>query len=134
MIKMTMFLKRKAGMSHDDFVKHHIEVHGPQFRSIPEAQTHCLRYIQTHPVELKTDVAQNADFDGTAELWFDSEAGMEEVLTSETYNNVVFPDPAMPIKMVTTGPSDLWSGATVSSSSLTGGFCWASRMKASASA
>lgn len=39
MIKMTMFLKRKAGMSHEDFVKHHIEVHGPKFRSIPEAQT-----------------------------------------------------------------------------------------------
>lgn len=92
MIKMTMFLKRRAGMSHEDFVKHHIEVHGPKFRSIPEAQTHCLRYIQTHPVELKTDAAQNADFDGTAELWFDSEDGMHAVLTSDTYQNVVFPD------------------------------------------
>ena len=92
MIKMTMFLKRKAGMSHEDFVKHHIEVHGPKFRSIPEAQTHCRRYIQTHPVELKTDAAQNANFDGTAELWFDSEDGMHAVLTSDTYQNVVFPD------------------------------------------
>ncbi|MCJ2182458.1 EthD domain-containing protein [Novosphingobium sp. 1949] len=92
MIKMTMFLKRRAGLSHEDFVTHHIEVHGPKFRSIPEAGAHCLCYIQTHPVELETDAAKNADFDGTAELWFDSEQGMEAVLTSETYKKVVFPD------------------------------------------
>lgn len=92
MIKMTMMLKRKEGMSHADFVKHHIEVHGPKFRSIPEADRHCLRYIQTHPVELHTDVAENAPFDGTAELWFDSQQGMETVLSSDTYRDVVFPD------------------------------------------
>jgi len=92
MIKMTMFLKRKDDLSHEEFVKHHIEVHGPKFRSIPEAETHCLRYIQTHPIELKTDAARNADFDGTAELWFDSEEGMEKVLTSDMYKNTVFPD------------------------------------------
>lgn len=92
MIKMTMFLKRKEGLSHAAFVEHHIETHGPLFRSIPEAATHCLRYIQTHPVALDTDVAENADFDGTAELWFDSEAGMQAVLESDTYRNTVFPD------------------------------------------
>ena len=92
MIKMTMFLKRKAGMSHEEFVKHHIDIHGPKFRSIPEAETHCLRYIQTHPVKRTTDAAENADFDGTAELWFDSQEGMETVLTSDIYKNTVFPD------------------------------------------
>ncbi len=92
MIKMTMFLKRKEGMSHEDFVKHHIEVHGPKFRSIPEAERHCLRYIQTHPVRLHQGAVSNADYDGTAELWFDNEAGMQAVLTSDTYRDVVFPD------------------------------------------
>ena len=46
MIKMTMFLKRKAGMSHEDFVKHHIEVHGPKFRSIPEAEAHSAAAVE----------------------------------------------------------------------------------------
>lgn len=92
MIKMTMFLKRKPGLSHEAFVRHHVDKHGPLFRSIPEAQVHCLRYIQTHPVRLATDAVTNADFDGTAELWFDDEAGMAAVLGSETYKNEVFPD------------------------------------------
>lgn len=92
MIKMTMFLKRKPGLGHDDFVRHHVEKHGPLFRSIPEAQVHCLRYIQTHPVRLTSDAVTNADFDGTAELWFDNEAGMAAVLGSDTYRNEVFPD------------------------------------------
>lgn len=92
MIKMTMFLKRKPGLSHDEFVRHHVERHGPLFRSIPEAKVHCLRYVQTHPVALETNVAENADFDGTAELWFDNEEGMVAVLGSATYREMVFPD------------------------------------------
>jgi hypothetical protein len=32
------------------------------------------------------------DFDGTAELWFDSLAGLNKVLTSETYKTKVYPD------------------------------------------
>jgi hypothetical protein len=51
MIKMTMFLKRKAGLSWEAFIDHHIKKHGPLFRSIPEASEHVLRYIQTHPLE-----------------------------------------------------------------------------------
>lgn len=92
MLKMTMLLKRKPGLSHEEFVHHHVERHGPLFRSIPEAKVHCLRYIQTHPVPLTTDVASNADYDGTAELWFDDEAGMAAVLGSDTYRDTVFPD------------------------------------------
>ncbi|WP_346785917.1 EthD domain-containing protein [Aurantiacibacter flavus] len=42
-------------------------------------------------MQLDTDAAENADYDGIAELWFDSQEGMEAVLTSQTYNDVVFP-------------------------------------------
>ncbi|RJT07055.1 EthD domain-containing protein [Halococcus sp. IIIV-5B] len=92
MIKMTMFLKRNADLSREEFVEHHIETHGPLFRSIPEAEEHVERYIQTHPIDLDTDAVSNADYDGTAEIWFDNEEGMEAVLTSETYEEEVFPD------------------------------------------
>ncbi|PZU07753.1 EthD domain-containing protein [Sphingomonas sp.] len=92
MIKMTMFLKRKPGLDHETFVRHHLEKHGPLFRAIPEATLHCLRYIQTHPIQLETDKVKNADYDGTAELWFDDEAGMAAVLGSEFYKTKVFPD------------------------------------------
>ncbi|TPW26277.1 EthD domain-containing protein [Pararhizobium mangrovi] len=92
MIKMTMFLKRNPEISHDEFVRHHIEDHGPLFRSIPEADDHVLRYIQTHPVEPPKGTIAQADYDGTAEIWFDSREGMRAVLTSQTYQDEVFPD------------------------------------------
>lgn len=95
MIKMTMFLKRHPDLSHEEFVRHHIEDHGPLFRSIPEAETHVLRYIQTHPVAPPTDTVPQADFDGTAEIWFDRPEGMQAVMHSDTYQNTVFPDEKM---------------------------------------
>ncbi|RJS94877.1 EthD domain-containing protein [Salinisphaera sp. Q1T1-3] len=92
MIKMTMFLKRHPDLTHEAFVRHHIDTHGPLFRSIPEAEAHVLRYIQTHPTAPPADTVPQADYDGTAELWFDSPEGMQAVLHSETYRNTVFPD------------------------------------------
>lgn len=92
MIKMTMFLKRLPTLSHAQFVHHHIHEHGPRFKSIPEAETHVLRYIQTHPVTPPEGTIAAADFDGTAEIWFDSPEGMQAVLGSDTYKQVVFPD------------------------------------------
>ncbi|PTQ10177.1 ethyl tert-butyl ether degradation protein EthD [Sphingomonas oleivorans] len=91
MIKLTMFLKRNPALDREEFVRHHVERHGPLFRSIPEAKEHVLRYIQTHPVEDMGSV-KPADYDGTAEIWFDSVAGMDAVLGSETYRKTVFPD------------------------------------------
>ena len=92
MIKMTMLLKRKPGLTHEQFVDHHIHRHGPLFRSIPEAKAHVLRYIQTHPVAFSSDAVKINDYDGTAELWFDSVDGMNAVLTSAFYKAQVFPD------------------------------------------
>lgn len=92
MIKMTMFLKRNPSLTHEAFVEHHIQKHGPLFKSIPEAKQHVLRYIQTHPIREKTKIVPVSDFDGTAEIWFDSLAGLEAVLTSPTYKAEVFPD------------------------------------------
>jgi uncharacterized protein (TIGR02118 family) len=92
MIKMTMFLKRHPKLTHEEFVAHHIQKHGPLFKSIPEAKEHVLRYIQTHPIREKTSILTVNDYDGTAEIWFDSLAGFEAVLTSATYKARVFPD------------------------------------------
>ena len=92
MIKMTMLLKRNPVLTHEQFVDHHVQRHGPLFRQIPEAKEHVVRYLQTHPIVEKTKVLAVNDFDGTAELWFDTLAGLEAVLTSEFYKTKVFPD------------------------------------------
>jgi hypothetical protein len=89
---MTMFLKRNPSLSREEFVRHHIEKHGPLFRSISEAVDHVIRYIQTHPIATTTDAVDVDDYDGTAEIWFDDVAGLETVLGSQTYRDKVFPD------------------------------------------
>lgn len=87
-----MMLRRNPALTHEQFVKHHIEKHGPLFRQIPEARRHVIRYLQTHPITERTDILKVNDFDGTAELWFDSLEGLENVLTSPFYKDNVWPD------------------------------------------
>lgn len=89
---MTMLLKRNPKITHEAFVKHHIEQHGPLFRQIPEAKQHVIRYIQTHPIREQSSTTKVGDFDGTAELWFDSVEGLDSTLNSEFYKTVVYPD------------------------------------------
>lgn len=89
---MTMLLKRNPNIKHAEFVKHHIEIHGPLFRQIPEAQEHVVRYLQTHPIAEKSSVVDVDNFDGTAELWFDHLEGLEKVLKSDFYKEKVWPD------------------------------------------
>jgi hypothetical protein len=84
---MTMLLKRHPDLTHEAFVDHHVNRHGPLFCAIPEAAEHVKRYIQTHPVAVGTDA-----YDGTAELWFDDMAGLEAVLTSDFCRSRVLPD------------------------------------------
>ncbi|MGO2658605.1 EthD family reductase [Mycetocola reblochoni] len=92
MIKLTMFLKRAEGLTREQFIHHHITVHGALMRSIPEGRQHLIRYTQTHPAARTPSSLPESGFDGTAELWFDSEEGMEAVLGSETFTTVVAAD------------------------------------------
>lgn len=92
MIKMTMFLKRAEGMSREQFIDHHVNVHGALMRSIPEGKRHILRYTQTHPTPDTFSTVEVAGFDGTAELWFESPAGLDAVMGSNTFTTAVAAD------------------------------------------
>ena len=70
MIKSVGLLTRKEGLSHEDFVKHWLEVHAPLAHAVPGVR----RYIQSHIVEERTrpDIPMtDLDIDGIAELWYD---------------------------------------------------------------
>ncbi|MFC3352409.1 EthD domain-containing protein [Sphingobacterium zeae] len=58
-----MLLKRNPALTHEAFVKHHIEKHGPLFKQIPEAAEHVIRYLQTHPIKEKSATVKVDDFD-----------------------------------------------------------------------
>jgi uncharacterized protein (TIGR02118 family) len=70
MIKVLGLLTRKDGTTHEAFVKHWYEIHGPLARHVPGIR----RYVQSHIVDSRTrpDIPEtNVEVDGIAEIWYD---------------------------------------------------------------
>jgi uncharacterized protein (TIGR02118 family) len=76
MIKTIGLLTRKDGWTHEQFMKHWVEVHAPLARAVPGLR----RYVQNHITGERTraDIpATDVEVDGVAELWFDGQAALE---------------------------------------------------------
>jgi uncharacterized protein (TIGR02118 family) len=70
MVKVLSLLTRKPEISHEQFVKHWLEIHGPLALAVPGIR----RYVQSHIVgtRKRADIAEiDLDIDGIAELWYD---------------------------------------------------------------
>jgi uncharacterized protein (TIGR02118 family) len=81
MIKSISLLTRKAGLSHEEFVKHWLGVHAPLAHAVPGLR----RYVQSHIVGERTrpDIpAIDVEVDGVAETWYDDLAAMERANAS----------------------------------------------------
>ena len=64
MIKSLSFLKRKPGLSREEFLRHWKEKHGPLAAKVVPG---LKKYVQCHPVP-----GIESDIDGIVELWWDS--------------------------------------------------------------
>ena len=81
MIKSISLLTRKEGLSHEDFVRHWLEVHAPLAHAVPGGR----RYVQSHILEERTrpDIPTTVvGIDGIAELWYDDRAAMDRANAS----------------------------------------------------
>lgn len=70
MVKSISLLTRKEGLSHEEFVKHWVEIHAPLAHAVPRLR----RYVQSHIVAERTRpdiVTHDIAIDGIAELWYD---------------------------------------------------------------
>ena len=75
MIKSISLLTRKQELSHEEFVKHWLQVHAPLAHAVPGVR----RYVQSHIVGERTrpDIATTeVEVDGIAELWYDDREAM----------------------------------------------------------
>jgi uncharacterized protein (TIGR02118 family) len=80
-IKSLSLLTRKAGMTHEQFVKHWVEVHAPLAHKVPRLR----RYVQSHIIEERTrpDIpSMDGEIDGIAELWYDDRDAMLKALAT----------------------------------------------------
>jgi uncharacterized protein (TIGR02118 family) len=76
MIKTIGLLTRKDSWTHDQFMKHWIEIHAPLALAVPGLR----RYVQNHIQAERTraDITETTvEIDGVAELWFDDQAALE---------------------------------------------------------
>lgn len=81
MIKSVGLLARKQGWTHEQFMKHWVEVHAPLAHGIPGLR----RYVQNHIQGERTrpDIAAiEVEIDGVAELWFDDAAALQKAAQS----------------------------------------------------
>ncbi len=92
MIKMTILLRRKAEMSHEEFVAYHRNQHAPLFRSLAEVKQHVRRYVQCHATGEALAGLPDNHIDGSTELWFDDLAGIAGVFQSPNYISTIRPD------------------------------------------
>ncbi len=69
MVKFTILLKRKASLTHAEFVEHHKGVHAKLFMSIPTVKETVRRYLQEHTLPVDLPGMPPAKYDGITELW-----------------------------------------------------------------
>jgi uncharacterized protein (TIGR02118 family) len=76
MIKVLGLLTRKAEITHEEFVRHWYDIHGPLAHAVPGIR----RYVQSHIIDTRTrpDIPEtNVEVDGIAELWYDDLESMQ---------------------------------------------------------
>ena len=76
MIKRISLLTRKPELTHEEFVRHWLEVHGPLALSVPGIRRYVQSHIQGESVRADIPVP-DVEIDGIAELWYDSVDAME---------------------------------------------------------
>jgi len=83
MIKLTFCLTRLPSLSRGEFQRYWYDIHAPLVASVAET-LQIRRYVQMHslPAEASTGLRASRDappeFDGVAELWWDSLEAMAE--------------------------------------------------------
>jgi uncharacterized protein (TIGR02118 family) len=74
-IKVLSLLTRKPGLSHEEFVRHWRDIHGPLAHGVPGLR----RYVQSHIIgtRARADIQEaDVEIDGIAELWYDDEEAL----------------------------------------------------------
>lgn len=84
MIRLTCLLRRKPGMSSEDFHRYWRDVHGPLIAST-QSGSYVLRYEQHHSVDAGTD---GNGYDGVTIQWFESDEAFHASLREPDYAEI----------------------------------------------
>ena len=90
MVKMMITIKRREGMSHDQFVRYQRDIHLRLLMSIPEAHRYLRRFVVSYPIPAVN--YSGPSYDSVVEAWFDSMEDMNAFYFSENFLRKVSPD------------------------------------------
>ncbi len=100
-VKLSVVIKRRAGMSFAEFDQYWNTTHGDIVTSVPAFTRHVRRYVQSHLVVDYTGEGDSsklttqwgkAAFDGIAELWFDGIPEMVAAFNEPAFMEKIAPD------------------------------------------
>jgi uncharacterized protein (TIGR02118 family) len=74
MVKLISLMKRKEGMSREEFARWAVEEHAPIGQQMPGIRQYRINVLRADQPE--------AEFDGVFELWFDSVEALQAALDS----------------------------------------------------
>ena len=92
MVKPIVCAKRKPGIAHEEFAHYWRENHGPLVKSVPEFIRHVRKYVQCHIVSKSAPLGASSEYDGVAELWFDSVDELNSAFNEPRYLEIIRPD------------------------------------------
>ncbi len=87
MIKLIMCLRRRSDLTRAEFQDYWLNKHGPFFQA-NAATMRTKKYVQSHTIDtpmndgMRESRGMEPDFDGVAEVWFESEADLMEAMGS----------------------------------------------------
>ncbi len=88
LVKGLFLLKRRGGMSPEEFQDYWLHKHGPLVPREPA----LLQYVQCHPV-LESYAAGEPAYDGVAELWWQDRAAFDRYWNSDALQEEFATDP-----------------------------------------
>ena len=87
-ITLVAMIKRKEGLSAEEFERHWREQHGPLIASIPEVARHVVRYEQLPRAVAAGRYTGSAGFDGVTVMTFASMDEFEAFISEPAYERV----------------------------------------------
>jgi hypothetical protein len=91
MVKLICFLKRRPGLTLEEFYDHWENRHGPLIAGTPELARHLVRYEQVRR-STHADWLGTPDYDGITIQWLESPDAFLAFLAEPTYAELVAPD------------------------------------------
>jgi len=92
MIKLSIMMVRKSGLTHEQFSEHWRTTHLKAAKASPSARKYMRRYYQNHLTDDTLPDIPPSKFDGIAEVWFDSLDDVKAFFASPDYLETLKPD------------------------------------------